>query len=224
MGDGKSWSDGVDSENGNYDYLMFADIDFEHPDVAKEMLTWGVWIAKELNLNGMRLDAIKHINEGFIANFLHAIREVMGKEFYAVGEYWKKDINALNSYLAGINYQVDLFDVPLHYNMYQASQKGRDYDLKNLFADALMEQHPEQTVTFVDNHDSQWGSSLQSQVQDWFKPIAYGIILLMEKGYPLCLLWRLLRNRRKTFPPSPDHRNSPGDPADVCLRRTTELF
>lgn len=23
----------------------------------------------------------------------------------------------------------------------------------------------------------------------------------MEKGYPLCLLWRLLRNRRKTFPP-----------------------
>jgi len=188
MGEGKSWSDGVDGENGNYDYLMFADIDFDHPEVVDEMIKWGVWVAKELNLNGMRLDAIKHINEGFISQFLHAIRQVMGEEFYAVGEYWEKDINALKSYLEGIDYQIDLFDVPLHYNMYQASLKGRDYDMKNLFSDSLMLQHPEQTVTFVDNHDSQWGSSLESQVQDWFKPIAYGIILLMQKGYP-CIFY-----------------------------------
>lgn len=41
MGDGKSWSEGVDEENGNYDYLMFANLDFDHPEVVKEMEKWG---------------------------------------------------------------------------------------------------------------------------------------------------------------------------------------
>ncbi len=184
MGDGKSWSDGVDSENGNYDYLMFADIDFDHPQVVEEMIKWGAWVSKELNLNGMRLDAIKHINDQFIERFLSGVREVMGKEFYAVGEYWKQDINSLNAYLKDVKYKVDLFDVPLHYNMYQASRQGHSYDMSKLFNDTLVSQHPDLAVTFVDNHDSQWGSSLQSQVEDWFKPLAYGLILLMDKGYP----------------------------------------
>ncbi|MCB5933131.1 alpha-amylase, partial [[Eubacterium] rectale] len=43
MGDGKSWSEGVDEENGNYDYLMFANLDFNHPEVVKEMERWGIW-------------------------------------------------------------------------------------------------------------------------------------------------------------------------------------
>jgi len=43
-------------------------------------------------------------------------------------------------------------------------------------------------VTFVDNHDSQRGSSLESQVKSWFKPLAYGLILLMKEGYP-CIFY-----------------------------------
>lgn len=68
MGDGKSWSEGVDEENGNYDYLMFANLDFNHPEVVKEMERWGIWVSRELDLDGMRLDAIKHINDEFIRN------------------------------------------------------------------------------------------------------------------------------------------------------------
>ncbi|HCO68013.1 MAG TPA: alpha-amylase [Dysgonomonas sp.] len=184
QGEGKSWADGVDGENGNYDYLMYADIDFDHPEVVKEMKKWGKWVANELNLDGMRLDAIKHINDQYIKEFLDAVREERGQEFYAVGEYWKKDINDLNEYLAAVKYKTDLFDVPLHYNMYSASKKGRDYDMQKLMTDALVTHHPELSVTFVDNHDSQWGSSLESQVESWFKPLAYGLILLMKEGYP----------------------------------------
>jgi alpha-amylase len=43
-------------------------------------------------------------------------------------------------------------------------------------------------VTFVDNHDSQPGQSLQSWVEDWFKPLAYALILLRHHGYP-CLFY-----------------------------------
>lgn len=45
-----------------------------------------------------------------------------------------------------------------------------------------------QAVTFVDNHDSQPGQSLESWVEDWFKPMAYALILLRESGYP-CLFY-----------------------------------
>ncbi|MGX8706428.1 MAG: alpha-amylase domain-containing protein, partial [bacterium] len=39
-------------------------------------------------------------------------------------------------------------------------------------------------VTFVDNHDTQYGQSLQSFVEDWFKPLAYALILLRQDGIP----------------------------------------
>ena len=39
-------------------------------------------------------------------------------------------------------------------------------------------------MTFVDNHDSQPHESLESWVEDWFKPSAYALILLRQEGYP----------------------------------------
>ena len=184
VGEGKGWSQGVDDENGNYDFLMFADIDFDHPDVIAEMTNWGVWVARELNLDGMRLDVIKHMNDGFIKHFLETVRADRGQKFYAVGEYWKNDRETLDEYLSHVEYEMDLFDVPLHYHFFQASQQGEEYDMQELLSDTLVVNHPELAVTFVDNHDSQKNSSLESQIKDWFKPLAYGLILLMKEGYP----------------------------------------
>lgn len=105
-----------------------------------------------------------------------------------MGEYWKQDLESLDDYLKEERYKVDLFDVPLHYNMYQASKQGRDYDLSKILDGTLVQNHPTLAVTFVDNHDSQWGSSLESAVEDWFKPSAYALILLMKEGYP-CIFY-----------------------------------
>ena len=184
VGEGKTWSEGVDDENGNYDFLMFADIDFDHPEVVEEMKKWGIWVSQELHLDGMRLDAIKHINDQFIAHFLEAVRAKQGQQFYAVGEYWKNDKDSLDKYLSEVKYKIDLFDVPLHYHFFQASQKGRDYDLQELFNDTLVNDHPDLAVTFVDNHDTEPGQALCSFVDSWFKPLAYALILLREAGYP----------------------------------------
>lgn len=184
LGDGKYWSKGVDGENGNYDYLMCNDIDHDHPEVIKELNRWGRWVSNELNLDGFRLDAIKHIEEQFIANFLKDVRSDRGDNFYAVGEYWKGDFDTLEKYIKLTEGKLDLFDVPLHYKMYTASHKGRHFDLTSFPEETLVTKFPVNAVTFVDNHDSQRGSSLESQVDSWFKPLAYGLILLMEKGYP----------------------------------------
>lgn len=188
LGDNKQWSEGVDDENGNYDFLLCNDLDLNHPDVINELKQWGVWVSNELNLDGMRLDAIKHMDDMFVKQFLERIRADRGEDFYAVGEYWNGDLDVLDKYLETVGYSTDLFDVPLHYNLFHASQEGKEYDLQNILDDALITKHPDHAVTFVDNHDSQIGSSLESEIADWFKPSAYGLILLMEHGYP-CIFY-----------------------------------
>jgi alpha-amylase len=188
LGENKHWSEGVDDENGNYDFLLCNDIDLDHPDVVKELNHWGTWVSKELNLDGMRLDAIKHMKDLFVKQFLEAVRAERGNDFYAVGEYWNGNLETLDGYLKTLDNSIDLFDVPLHYNLFQASQEGKDYDLSKILDNTLVLQYPDNAVTFVDNHDSQIGSSLESEIADWFKPSAYGLILLMEKGYP-CIFY-----------------------------------
>lgn len=185
---GKDWSEEVDGENGNYDYLMFANIDYQNPDVIAEMKHWGAWAAREFNFDGYRLDAVKHINREFMQDFLRHVRQELGKDFYAVGEYWKEDEDDMASYLAAGDYQVDLFDVPLHFNFVEAARRGRDYDLNHLLDGSLVQGHPALSVTFVDNHDTQPGQALESFIDDWFKPSAYALILLMEEGYP-CIFY-----------------------------------
>lgn len=188
LGENKHWSEGVDKENGNYDFLLCNDLDLDHPDVVKELNRWGRWVSKELDLDGMRLDAIKHMKDLFVKEFLEYVRAERGEDFYAVGEYWNNNLKILTNYLETLEYNIDLFDVPLHYNLFQVSEEKEKYDMRELLDNSLILHHPENAVTFVENHDSQQGSSLQSEIQDWFKPAAYGLILLMEKGYP-CIFY-----------------------------------
>lgn len=186
----KGWSDDdtVDNEYGNYDYLMFADIDYENEDVVQEVLNWADWYIKETGVDGFRLDAIKHINYHFIKKLVSSVRENDRPDFFVVGEYWKADYDTMHGYLEEIDFTLDLFDVSLHYNLHAASNQGSDYDLREIFTNTLVAKNPTHSVTFVDNHDSQPGQSLESFVDDWFKPLAYSFILLRAEGFP-CLFY-----------------------------------
>jgi alpha-amylase len=183
-GTGKAWDWEVDGEKGNYDYLMGADLDFDHPEVQTEMKNWGKWYVNTLGLDGVRLDAVKHIKFSYMADWLNTVRSTTGKNLFAVGEYWNNSLGALQNYLTKVNWNMSLFDVPLHYNFKSASDSGGYYDMRNLLNNTLMKNHPVQAVTFVDNHDTEPGQALESWVQDWFKPLAYATILTREQGYP----------------------------------------
>lgn len=185
---GKQFSSDVDDENGNYDYLMGADIDFNNPEVEQELYRWGEWYLNTTGVNGLRLDAVKHISSSFYRKWLPAMRKITGKELFSVGEYWHWDVNRLEGYLDKVDNDMSLFDVPLHLHFHDASKAHGSYDLRTILNDTLVSRRPMQAVTFVDNHDSQPGQSLQSWVEEWFKPLAYAIILLRESGYP-CLFY-----------------------------------
>lgn len=184
VGENKQWADGVSEEKGNYDYLMFADIDHKHPDVQKELLNWGEWFVNFLEIDGMRFDALKHIDTSFIERFIKHIEEKVDRDFYFFGEYWVYEESKKSKYLYETKYHTDLFDVAFHYNMVEASEDSANYDIRTIFDGTLTKEHPMLSVTFVDNHDSQPGQSLESFVDAWFKKIAYGLILLRKDGYP----------------------------------------
>ncbi|WP_394850944.1 alpha-amylase [Pendulispora brunnea] len=181
----RAFSSEVDPENGNFAYLMGANVDHSRQDVRDELVRWGVWLLETTGARGVRIDAAKHISRSFVLEWLTRVREAHPeREVFAVGEYWSGSIDMLESYLRETKGALRLFDVPLHFRMHQASQLGRDYDLRTLLDDTLVARNPMAAVTFVDNHDSQPGQALASPIADWFKPIAYAFILLRHEGYP----------------------------------------
>lgn len=181
---GKHWDEEVDKENGNFDYLMGADIDLNNVDVTEELKRWGRWYLETTNVDGFRLDAVKHIRADFFKDWLEYVRSNSNKELFTVGEYWSTNLDSLKNYIHETNSIISLFDVPLHYNFFNASHSNGYFDMRTIMDNSLVKVHPDLAVTFVDNHDTQPGQALCSWIEDWFKPLAYAIILLRKDGYP----------------------------------------
>ena len=182
--EGKEWDKNVSKELENFDYLMGADVDFDNQEVREELVRWGKWYTEFADLDGFRLDAVKHINKYFYKDWLKQVEEATDKDLFAVGEYWHWNVDLLQDYIAATEGMVKLFDVPLHFNFHNCSKAHGNYDLRTIFDGTLTRINPLMAVTFVDNHDSQPGQSLESWVEDWFKPMAYALILLRRDGYP----------------------------------------
>lgn len=86
VGPNKDWSRFVDLEKGNYDYLMFADLDYTNAKVKEDVKNWGEWIGKELGIKGIRFDAVKHFSEDFLREFIQHLDQTVGEGWFLVGE------------------------------------------------------------------------------------------------------------------------------------------
>ncbi|MDQ3290505.1 MAG: alpha-amylase family glycosyl hydrolase, partial [Bacteroidota bacterium] len=190
----KNFERWVSLEKGNYDFLTSCDLDFGRYDVREEMKYWGEWLVTELILDGVRLDAVKHISGNYIREWLGHVRAKTQKNFFAVAEYIAGDTETLQDYISLIAEQGDypqeitLFDFPLRFKFGEVSWRGDQFDLRQLNSGTLMTEHPNRAITFVENHDYEFGRSLDSHVQEWFKPLGYAFILLRQAGYP-CVLF-----------------------------------
>lgn len=186
---GEGWQDILDEENGNYDYLMLADIDFRNPSVTQELKEWGEWFHQTVNFDGFRLDAIKHMPASFFNDWLDHMRAVTQKELFTVGEYWSPGkLDDMLAYIEATGGRMSLFDACLQGNFSQASKQGSEYDISKIFEDTLVQSRPELAVTLVENHDTQPLQSLEQTVEYWFRPLAYAMILLRGTGYP-CIFY-----------------------------------
>jgi alpha-amylase len=184
----KNFETKVDLRQGNYDYLMGCDLDMNHPEVQGELKYWGEWTLQEVGVDGFRCDAIKHINGDFFNDWLDHLEHHAQRNLFTVGEYWTEDFGTLSWYIGNAGGRMNLFDVPLHYNFHRASKAGGFYDMRGILDNSLMKNLPLFAVTFVDNHDTQPLQALESLVENWFKPLAYALILLRSEGYP-CIFY-----------------------------------
>lgn len=190
-GSGNHWNEMMDDEMGNFDYLMGADIEFRNDHVREELKYWGKWYIETTGIDGFRLDAVKHINFRFFREWLGYLRDTFQKDFFCVAEYWSTKRQPIIDYCNALEQKTQVFDVPLHYNFYEASQKKKDYDLRSIWDGSVLQELPTHAVTFVDNHDSQPFQSLESFIDYWFKPLAYALILLRVDGFP-CIFFPAL--------------------------------
>ncbi|EJT71040.1 hypothetical protein GGTG_12061 [Gaeumannomyces tritici R3-111a-1] len=189
--DGKTWADDVSTEFGNFDYLMFADIDHHHPDVRQELFHWAEWLDGELRIGGLRLDAAKHYSWQFVRDMLAHVDEARrrrlgdgAKPWLVVAEHTGDERGPMEKYLDLLQDRVSLFDFPLLMNFCRASYDP-NVDLRKIFAGALCETRPKNAVTFIMNHDTQPGQAIETPISPWFVPAAYALILLRaDAGLP----------------------------------------
>lgn len=182
--EGKKFDDSVDMEKGNFDYLMGCNLDINNPDVQKELFYWGEWYLDTTGVDGFRFDAVKHVKSDFFTKWLNHVRQYVGRELFAVGEYWSGESESLKRFIEQTESNIMLFDVVLHYNFASAGSQKENYDLRNIFENTLVSEYPDLAVTIVSNHDTQPLQALESVVEPWFKPLAYALILLRKGGYP----------------------------------------
>ncbi|MEM9789103.1 MAG: alpha-amylase [Planctomycetota bacterium] len=174
--------------HGNQPFLMGAELDTMHPDVVAELDRIGDWLVDTVGFDGFRIDAIKHIRASFFPDYLHRLRQRKSKSLFTVGEYWEDhELGKLTGFLDATDGALSLFDFRLRQRFWEAADAGRDYPLHTIFHDTLTHVWPTKSVTFVDNHDLQPHRDARDFCRvkhDWFKPLAYALILLRPQGYP----------------------------------------
>ncbi|MES2658004.1 MAG: alpha-amylase [Verrucomicrobiota bacterium] len=182
--EGKQFDQTVDMEKGCFDYLMGCDVDVNHEEVKQDIKHWGEWFIDTVGMDGVRFDAVKHVEAGFFPEWLDHVRNYAQRKIFAVGEYWSYEIEALHHFISVTNGDVALFDAPLHLNFSEASKAGSTFNMAGIFDNTLVKNEPALAVTIVANHDTQPLQALESVVEEWFKPLAYSLILLRREGYP----------------------------------------
>ncbi len=186
---GEGWENVLDNEKGNFDYLMYADVEFRNPAVREEFKQWARWLHDVLQYDGVRLDAVKHITPYFINEWIDFLRTDIRHDLFAVAEYWTPgNLDSMLKYIEVTEERVHLFDAPLQNNFHRASKEGKAFNMSCIFENSLLLQKPMLAVTLVSNHDTQPLQALEAPVEPAFKPLAYALILLRQEGYP-CIFY-----------------------------------
>ena len=136
----------------NCDLCGLPDVNQGNPETYQYLLENTLWWVKETGADGIRLDAIKHIDHGFWQKFAADIKKEMGEDFMVLGEALHGDPNVVSQYQRdGID---SLFDMPLYYTIRDTIAKdGSARNIGNRFAEDCKYPDASKLVTLVDNHD-----------------------------------------------------------------------
>ncbi|WPH03419.1 Hypothetical protein R9X50_00629900 [Acrodontium crateriforme] len=193
---GKGWAEDVDDMYGNFDFLMFSNIDHSHPAVRTDLLNWADWMIWETGVDGFRLDAAKHYSSAFTKEWIDRVQIARKNRDLSpaliIGEVWSPDFRRIIKWLDAVGPNVFAYDSPLVYNFSRISEdvrtKSKNADLRTILQDTLLVKRPEAALTLVTNHDTQAGQSSFVPMDSGLKSLFYAFILLRHEGRP-CVFW-----------------------------------
>lgn len=124
---------------------MFADIDHHHPEVRRDLFYWIQWLASQIRLGGLRLDAIKHFSASFLKELVAHIDQTVGRDWFIIGEYWREEQSVLSKFINFMDGRISLFDVRLVNNFSRLSFQ-ENADLRTVFDGTLVSIMPKNAV------------------------------------------------------------------------------
>ncbi|WP_051412164.1 alpha-amylase domain-containing protein [Halonatronum saccharophilum] len=182
--EGKEWDDAYGDP-----YLMGADVDYQNPNVQHELKEWGQWIINDIDFDGFRLDAIKHVDTPFVRDWIDYVQDNSEKDVFYIAEAWEREVDGLTGYLDAIeDPQMYAFDFPLREDFMGMSYGN--LDMRDLASAGLVNsRYKDQAVTFIDNHDTYRDGDPYGEAVNNFKYQAYTYILTREHGLPT-IFWK----------------------------------
>ena len=140
------------------DYLP--PFDFEKAAPRTWSIADAIWWAREYDLDGFRLDAIKHVSERWLLDLRAGLNEVFedptSDRFYLVGETFAyDDIDLLARYIDPRSKLDGQFDFPLKARLCEGVFHGRMNELQQWMDDVNRDAYPADAImtTWVGNHD-----------------------------------------------------------------------
>jgi alpha-amylase len=146
-----NWADQSEVENG---WLFgLPDLAQENPEVKQYLFDVAKWWIKETDIDGYRLDTVKHVPKWFWEEFSKEVKSVK-KDFILLGEVWHDDPRYIADYG---KYGIDAFvDYPFYKEASVIFSKP-DQSLEPLYnvwrRNAAFYEQPYLLGTFLDNHD-----------------------------------------------------------------------
>ncbi len=179
---GAAWNNPLQVLNGKVHGLP--DLAHENPEVEKYLIDIAkLWI-REIQPDGFRLDAVKHVPVEFWSKYNESIRQdkLTGDSFFLLGEFYEgyaKDcVKMLNKGKFS-----SLFDFPLYYKMVDIIAKNETAEkFGDLFSFDSFYSNPNLLATFLENHDlERFFTTAQEDVSKFKSALA---LLFSVRGIP----------------------------------------
>ncbi|KAL2820140.1 glycoside hydrolase superfamily [Aspergillus cavernicola] len=128
------------------DKVALPDLFTEHTEVQDILERWANEMIKTYSIDGLRIDAAKHVDTGFLRKFGQAVNT------FVTGEVLEREVNTICDYQD--NYIGSVPNYPIYFSMLDAFTMGNTSSLQ-LQVELMKNSCPDVTalVSFSENHD-----------------------------------------------------------------------
>ncbi|KAF9249089.1 CAZyme family GH13 [Penicillium roqueforti] len=144
----KNWENMTDAQRcqtGDLD-VPLPDLFTEHADVQQLLIAWANNAIKTYSIDGLRIDAAKHVNTGFLQNFSN------GVDTFMTGEVLEGAVSIMEDYQS--NYIDSLPNYPIYFEIIDAFTQGNTSQLAKAVENMRITMPDVNAMaTFSENHD-----------------------------------------------------------------------